>query len=140
MLTIDLEDLGDAAQERQFALVHQAIRLGDVEQAVEDVFEHGTVRLAGAAQGRHLPRICLEPGDILAREIIETRHVAPLPLGNRENLLEGAHLILCDDAVRLGHLCRQGDHGDGKRDPAAKLRIALEHRAYGFDDTAQRGG
>ena len=46
---LDAEDLRDPVQEQSLALMHQPVRLGDVKQTVENVLQHGAVRLARAA-------------------------------------------------------------------------------------------
>ena len=63
--------------------------------------------------------IGLEAGDVLLGEIVKPRDVLPFGSRNFEYLLEGAHLIMRDDAVGLGHLGRQRDHRDGKSNAAA---------------------
>ncbi len=129
---------GDAVQEAAFALMQQAVGLGDVEQPVEDVLQHRAVRLARAAQAGHALGIGLEAGDVLLGEIVEPRDVAPLGSGDLEDLLEGADLVLRDDAVGLGHLGRQRDHRDREGDAPAQVRIAAEDSAHSLHDAAPR--
>ena len=59
--------------------------------------------------------------------------------GTRKYLLEGAHLVLRDDAVGLGHLGRQRDHRDREGHLAAQFRIAGENGAHGLDDIGNAG-
>ena len=125
---VDLEDLGDAVQEIALALMQHAVGLGDVEQPVEDILQHRAVLAARAAQPRHPLGIGLEAGDVLLGEVVEPRDVARLVGRHREDLLEGADLVLRDDAVGLRHLGRKRDHGDREGDLAAQLRIAGEER------------
>src|SRR5690606_17611596 len=89
MRLIDAEYLGDPMQETLLALVHHAVRLGDMEQAVEDIFQHQAVGMAGTAQPRHLPGIGLEAGHVLLGEVEKPRHMARLLWWNLEYLLEG---------------------------------------------------
>ncbi len=124
MVLIDLKYLGYAVQELAFPLMDQPVGLGDVEQTIENIFQHHAVRMAGAAQLRHAPCINFEPRDILLGDVVETRHVARLLRGHFEDFLERTHLVLGDDAVGLGHLGRERYHRDGKRDATAKIRIA----------------
>ena len=65
-------------QELAFALVEQAVGLGDMEQPVENVLQHRAVRMAGAAKLRHALGIGLEAGDVALGEIVEPRHIARL--------------------------------------------------------------
>ncbi len=124
------EKLRDAPEEIQLALMHHAVGLGDVEQPVDDVFEH--LRALGE-EARDLARIGLEAGDVLFREVEQPRDIALLALRNLEELLEGADLVARHHAVRLRHLGGKGDHGHGKsRMPP--LRRGAERGTQGFAD------
>ncbi len=96
------EDLGDPRQEGEFLLVHQSVSLGDVEERVDDVFEHRAELVAGAAHIGEVLRIGFETRHILTREIVETRDVAGFLRRELEDLAEGFDLGIGDDTVSLG--------------------------------------
>jgi hypothetical protein len=135
-----VEDIGHIGDEFELLVVNHPVRLGDVEQAVEHILEHGAIGLARAAHARHPLCIGLVAGDILLGEIVKPRHIAGLGLRDREYLLEGAHLFGRHDAVGLGHLRRQRDHSHRKCHLAPGFRIAGKHRAHGFDHAGKGGG
>src|SRR3546814_18993074 len=74
----DPEDLRDPRKKSQFLLMHQPVGLGDMEQAVDDVFEHRAILAAIAAEIGELRGIGLVAGNVLPRQIVEAGGIARL--------------------------------------------------------------
>jgi len=111
---------------------------GDVEKAVHQVGQHGTV---GLEHPRDLAGIFLESGDILAREVEDTGGRFLIGLRNGEDLAEGGHLVAGNKPVGLGHLGAERDHGNGETDRAfGRFAQAVEHRAKPFTGGEGRQG
>ena len=90
--------------------MQHAVRLGDVEQPVDNVFQHLAIFFSRAAKLGHLGGIGFKAGDVLLRQVVKPRHVACLPVGDLEKLLEGGDFVRRDDAISFGHLGGQRDH------------------------------
>ena len=100
--------------------MHRAVGLGDVEQAVEDVLQH--LRVVGE-EPRHVARIGLEAGDVALGEVVDAADVPLLAGRDGEDAAEGVDLRPRHDAVGLGHLGGERDHGDGEGGLAAELAV-----------------
>lgn len=87
----------------------QPVSLGDVEQTIDDAFQHLAIVMAGTAQTGKTLGIGLITGNVLSREIIKTRDVSRFFFGKVENLPESAHLGIVDDTIGLRHLCGECD-------------------------------
>ena len=111
-------------------LMHQPVRLGDVKKPVHDIFQD---LLFAGKQSAHLPCIAVKACHILFGEIVEPRDIAGFLVWNGKDISKSLHLIRCNNTVRLGHLGRQPDHGNGKSHLAACFAVALEDRAQAFD-------
>ncbi len=85
----------------KLALVHRAIGAGNVEEAVENRFEH--LPIAFEEPG-HVARIGVEAGDVALGEVVDAADVALLALRDREDAAEGVDLRARHDAVGLRHL------------------------------------
>ena len=134
----DMEYLSDTAKEGQFPLVDQSIGLGDMEQAVDDAFQHFAIVMAGTAETGQPLGIGLVSGNVLTREIIKTGNVSRFFFGKIEDLAEGAHLGIVNDAVSLRHLGGECDNRDGKGNLAPRLRVPFKEGADGFNHASKR--
>lgn len=115
----------------------QAVCLGDMEQAVDDILKDRAVLLAGDAERLHLLRIGLVTGNVLPREVIQSGNIGRLVIRVFEDVLEGIDLGRRDDTVGLRHLGGERDHRDGKGDLLARFRVAFEECAHGLDHAGQ---
>ncbi len=109
----EAENVGHALQELRFAGMEYAIRLGDLEQAIQDVFEDCWV---AGEQPRDLSGIGLESGGIALRQVEHSTHIGFLLGGDAEESLECADLVGGNDAIRLGHFCRERNERDREDD------------------------
>ena len=125
-------------EEVQFLLMHSTVGLGDMEEPVDNIFEHRAILIAGHAKRRQLLGIGLIARNVLTGEIVKPGDVLRLVIGKLENIAERRHFSLGDDAVGFCHLGGQRDHGDGKRHLAAGFRITFKQRPHSFDDTGER--
>src|SRR3546814_9023778 len=92
-------------------LGHAAVGVGDVEEAVQQLLQHG--RVVGEHAGE-LACVGLEAAGVLARLVEHPADVLHLVGGDAEHLLEGVHLLAVDVAVGLGELGAQPDDADGE--------------------------
>ena len=127
------EDMGDARQEGHFHVVDQPVRLGDMEQPVDDILEDRAVLLATDAQRCHLLGIGLVAGNVLARQIVEPGDVLRLVFRKLEDVAESVHLRRRHDAVGLRHLGRERDHRHGESDLTPRFRIPFKKGPHRFD-------
>ncbi len=135
-LVRDTEELGDPGEKRELLFVHQAISFGDMEQRVDDIFEHRAELIAGPAHAGEILGIGLEAGDVLAGEIVKPRDVAGLFRRKFEDLPKRFNLGIRDDTVGLGHLRRKRNDGHREGNAPPGFRIAFEHRADRLNDAA----
>jgi hypothetical protein len=91
----------------------RTVRLGDVEQPIEQLLQH---RRAAPEHAGDLPGVGLEPVGVGARPVEQAADVALLVRRHAEGLLEGVDLVAADHAVGLGHLGAEHDDGDGEGD------------------------
>ena len=112
----------------KLALVHRSVGLGDVEQAVEDVLQHGGIV---GEQARDVARVGLEAGDVVLGEIVDAADVLLLAGRDGEDAAERVDLRARHHAVGFRHLGGERDHGDGEGRLAAHLAVgqAGERRA-----------
>jgi hypothetical protein len=117
---VEAEYLRHPLQITELALMHGAIGLGDIEQAIQDVLQHGPV--VGQKPG-HVARIDLEAGGVPFGEVVDAIDVPLLAGRNREDAAEGVDFGASDHAVGLGHLGGERDHGDGEGRLPAHLAV-----------------
>ncbi|CCF19887.1 protein of unknown function [Pseudorhizobium banfieldiae] len=118
--------------------MHQAIGLGDMKQAVDDVLEHRAVLVTTAAEVGELGGIGFEARDVLARQIVEARNVASLFFGKIKDLSERVHFLFGHHAVCLRHLGGECNDGDRERHLAPRLGITFEKCPDCFDHAPER--
>ncbi len=119
----ETENFRHPFQERRFARMQHPVGLGDLEQPVENVFQH---RRIADEQPRDLAGIDLEAGDILARHVEHAAHIGFLLRRHAEGALERFQFRLAHHAVGLGHLAGQRDHRDGEGDAGIGILIDQE--------------
>ena len=129
LLLADAEGRRDRLKIGVLGLVHGAVRLGDVEEAVEDVLEQ--LRLV-REEIADLPRIGLEAVGRRLREFEQAGDAGVLALRHVDDFLEGVDLVRDDDAVGLRHLGGEGDEA-GREDEVPRRRP--EGRALAVDES-----
>src|SRR6266404_7288044 len=110
---VEAEDAGNAAQEIEFFVRYLAIRLGDMEKAVDQFLQH-----PGFAREHvgDLAGIGLETMGVAPRLVEDPTDVLFLLRGYLEDLFECQYLGAVDDPVRLCHFGTQYDDSDGEGD------------------------
>ncbi len=108
---VEAEQPGHLRQIGMFGGMDDPVRLGDMEQCVEELLEHR--RFVGE-HTRDLPRIGFEPARILAGEIEQTPDILALLRRDLKQLAKDSDLVSGDPSVGLGHLGAERDHRDGK--------------------------
>ncbi len=109
-----------------FARMEDAVRLGDLEQAVEDVLQQRGI--AGEHLG-DLAGIGLEAGGVLLRQSENAVDARLLRRCDAEQAVEGLDLVVGDRAVGLRHLGGERDHRDGEDHAGRVAGCDLRHLA-----------
>jgi len=121
-------------QKRHFLLMDIAIGLGDMKQPVENIFQKMTLALAFLTEAGQLAGIAFKARHILLGEIVKPRHMSSFFLRHREYILKGAYFVLRHDTVGFRHFGGQGDHGNRKGNPPARIGIAFKNGAHSLDN------
>ena len=79
-----------------------AIRLGDMKQSVENIFQKMALGLAFLTKSGQLARIAFETRHILLGQIVKPGDMRGFFLRHRKNILESAYLVLRDHPLRAG--------------------------------------
>ena len=107
---IEAENLGDTGEKSAFPVVQLAIGHGDLEERAQKFFPHrGVVR----KDLDDLLSIRLEAFRLTPSLVPDPPHRSGVGVGNAEDPLERVDLLAGDAAVRLRHLGREHDQGDG---------------------------
>ena len=113
--------------------MHRAVGLGDFEEAVEQILEHGRfVR----QKARHVARVGFKAGNVAFGEIIDAGDIPLFARRNGEDAGEGVDLGAGHDAVGLRHLGGEGDHADGESRLAARLAVGNAGKRARSPETA----
>ena len=114
------EDRRHVPEILQFVLMDFAIGLGDMEQAVQQLFENG--RVAGE-HARDLPGIGFVSGGGFAGLIEHPGNVLGFLGGHLEDPAEGTDFIGRHHAIGLGEFRAQRDDRNGKADLPGRIRL-----------------
>ena len=120
------ENVGDTLQKFVLAGMQNAVGRRDLEQAVENVFQH---RGIARKDTRDLSGIALVTGCVAAGEIEEAPHMRLLVRRHAEDAIEGFDFFVTHHAVGLRHLGGERDHRDGEGDAglaARRLFVAVD--------------
>ena len=137
VVLVEAKDRGHFRQVIELLLGDLAVGPGDVEEALDQLLQDRRVM---AEQAADLLGIGLEPMGVAARLVEQAADVLHFLLGDVEDFLEGADLVLGDDTVGLGHLGAQHDDADGEGDAPGgivlgRLAGAVAHLVDGMAGT-----
>lgn len=107
----EAEDVSNRAQIFKFGRVDILVRLSDVKERVDDVFEHG--RIISEDRG-DLLGIGLKARNVLLSDTIDTVYVRLLGIRHFHDFFKGADFRIRYLTVSFGHFGRKRDEGDGE--------------------------
>ena len=117
------ENLGRAVEQLQLSRMRDAVRRGDMKEAIEHVLQH---RRGACEYPSHLTQIFFKSRHILFGEPVNHPDLAFLFFRKMEKVPEGADFIVSDDPVGLRHFRGERDEGDRKRRFVAALLLRGE--------------